>query len=905
MEQTSQERLLREMGPGAAAIGEVFSEIRQEFPDLAPPPELEPEQARFRLFESITTFLKNAARSQPLILVLDDLHWADRSSLLLLEFTAQRIRSLPLLVLGTYRDVELSMRHPLSQTLGNLVRERSYQKIQLRGFTPQDVEHFLEIAFGVKPSPGLVQAIHQQTEGNPLFVTEVVRLLGREGVEDEWSLATRIPEGIRDAIGRRMARLSDTCVQVLTTASVAGREFSFRLLESLRIAPEDMLLDVLEEALSAQFIEESPGEVGLYRFTHALIQEALAAELSHTRRVRLHARIAEALEGIYGVQAKAHATELAYHYGQAESLLGTEKLVRYSYLAGRQALASYAHDEALVHFQRGLEAKRQQSSSEILLVEAKGSRENMDAETADLTLGLGLSQIAILGLNRFREAVENLTCAFDYYIGTGDLSQALAIAQHPFPYWARQLPEVIRLIERTLAIVPPDSPQAGRLWSFYGQVLGVDRGDYAGAQEAFRRALAIAHQEEDATLKVRTLAWSAMTDCFHLRFTESLEKSLTAITLAQQGHDLQTEVDAYHWASVAMIITGDIAGANLKAAAGLNLAERIHDRQRLASLLWVNAGASQVRGEWEAGRNLSDRGLETWHQDPRLLGHRTVLEHQVGNFREGDHYLRQLVEVANITKSEPKAEHAILAMEIPLIARITGELKMGDICEDLTRALLSSPSTSPLVALIARIGMALLAVHREDAEEARRQYTALESILPGIIMVELSGDRLLGLLSHTKGDLDRATAHFEDALGFCRNSGCRPELAWTCFDYARVVLRRDATGDRIKALALLEESLSISDDLGMGPLTERAVALKQEVESQPPVAPTYPDGLTQREVEVLMLIAQGKSNREIADELIISPNTVISHVSNIFNKISVANRTEAATYANRHGLLSW
>ncbi|HZA23469.1 MAG TPA: AAA family ATPase, partial [Dehalococcoidia bacterium] len=139
---------------GAAALGEVFSEIRQEFPDLAPLTELEPEQARFRLFESITTFLKNAARSQPLLLVLDDLHWSDRSSLLLLEFIAHRIHSLPLLVLGTYRDVELSMRHPLSQTLGNLVREQSYQKIQLRGFTPQDVERFLEIAVGVKPSPG-------------------------------------------------------------------------------------------------------------------------------------------------------------------------------------------------------------------------------------------------------------------------------------------------------------------------------------------------------------------------------------------------------------------------------------------------------------------------------------------------------------------------------------------------------------------------------------------------------------------------------------------------------------------------------------------------------------------------------------------------------------------------------
>ena len=373
IEQTSQEQLLREMGLGAAALGEVFSEIRQEFPDLAPLTELEPEQARFRLFESITTFLKNAARSQPLLLVLDDLHWSDRSSLLLLEFIAHRIHSLPLLVLGTYRDVELSMRHPLSQTLGNLVREQSYQKIQLRGFTPQDVERFLEIAVGVKPSPGWVQAIHHQTEGNPLFVTEVVRLLGREGVEDERRLATRIPEGIRDAIGRRMARLSDSCAQILTTASVAGREFSFKLLEALRMAPEDKLLDVLEEALSAQFIEESPGEVGLYRFTHALIQETLAAELSQTRRVRLHAQIADTLEGLYGRQAEVHAAELAYHYGQAEAVLGAEKLVRYSCLAGRQALASYAHDEALAHFQRGLEAKRQQFSPRILSVDAMGS----------------------------------------------------------------------------------------------------------------------------------------------------------------------------------------------------------------------------------------------------------------------------------------------------------------------------------------------------------------------------------------------------------------------------------------------------------------------------------------------------------------------------------------------------
>ena len=130
-------------------------------------------------------------------------------------------------------------------------------------------------------------------------------------------------------------------------------------------------------------------------------------------------------------------------------------------------------------------------------------------------------------------------------------------------------------------------------------------------------------------------------------------------------------------------------------------------------------------------------------------------------------------------------------------------------------------------------------------------------------------------------------------------------MAWTCFDYAKVLFRRNVAGDRAVALDLLEESLNISSELGMGPLTEQVVTLKQQVESQPPPTLTYLDGLTHREVEVLVLLALGKSNREIAEELIISPNTVITHVSNIFNKIGVTNRTEAATYANRHGLLSW
>jgi DNA-binding CsgD family transcriptional regulator len=157
------------------------------------------------------------------------------------------------------------------------------------------------------------------------------------------------------------------------------------------------------------------------------------------------------------------------------------------------------------------------------------------------------------------------------------------------------------------------------------------------------------------------------------------------------------------------------------------------------------------------------------------------------------------------------------------------------------------------------------------------------------------------------GNLDRAVEHFEDAVAFCRKGGYRPTLAWSCYDYADLLLSRNGPSDRQQARFLLDEVLSISSELGMRPLMERVVALKDKVESQPrrgnrPIAPTYPDGLTEREVEVLRRIAAGKTDREIAEELFISVRTVTTHVSNILNKTSTANRTEAATYTARHGL---
>ena len=219
-------------------------------PDLEQPPQLDPESARFRLFDSLTTFLKNAAQTQPLMLALDDLHWADKSSLLVLEFLVRELGASKLLVIGTYRDVELSRQHPLSGSLAQMSRESTFQRVLLRGLARSDTGRLIEGASGITPSQPLADVIYTQTEGNPFFIHEVANLLEQEGGIDgrQEGRGIRIPEGVKEAIGRRLNRLSEECNELLTLAAISGREFSYALLEGLTEHDDERLLALVEEA---------------------------------------------------------------------------------------------------------------------------------------------------------------------------------------------------------------------------------------------------------------------------------------------------------------------------------------------------------------------------------------------------------------------------------------------------------------------------------------------------------------------------------------------------------------------------------------------------------------------------------------------------------------------------------
>ena len=830
------EQLRSDMGSGAADIAEVVSDVKDRLPDLRPPPQAEsPEQARFRLFDSITTFLKTASQKRPLILVLDDLHWADQPSLSLLQFVARELGGGRLLLVGTYRDVELNRQHPLAETLGELTRERLFQRVILRGLTQQDVAHFIEMTSGNSAPAGLVEAVYSQTEGNPLFVTEVVRLLvqegqlgadpptasGQGGGTDSWTV--RIPEGVREVIGRRLNRLSQRCNETLAVASILGREFTLDQLKPLsEDTSEDRLFGVLEEALASRVIEELPQSVGRYQFTHALIQETLAGELSLTRKVRLHARIAESLEELYGTDGEAHAAELAHHFAEAEAVIGTEKLVRYSLLAGDKALTVRAYEDALAHFQRGLTAKG---------VALTGLEPAEDEQAAALFSGLGRAQMGTFVRANLQEATATFTRAFDYYLTAGESEQAVTTAL------AANIAGAMggALCERALTLVPPDSLYAGRLQA--SRIIPLSA-QYDKSQEAFDQALSIARQQKDTALEMQALVSAACVDHHNCRNVQSLERNQQAIALAPQVdlpiEETHARLDLYH----ALYATGDLEEATRQAEIMMASAERTRVLLWLVRAMVANQNVSSAKGDWRSARDFIEQGLAMSPEESPLLGSRTILEYQLGETDAGKAYMERLLDTipggwsnlpGEVTRTTSPV-YSVPAVVIPVAAYITGGLDKFDVVEGLAQSIFASPDALPDINYSARMGLALIAVQRGDMEAASELYGALQPILGTMSPQNCAGlavDRLLGLLSHTMGNLEQASAHFEDALAFCREAGFRPELAWTCCDYADALKERDGDGDRAKAMTLLEESLAIASELGMRPLMERVLSRRE------------------------------------------------------------------------------
>ncbi len=351
--------LRAKLGAAAPEVAKLIPEIETRLGPLTPNPPLPPNEERLRLFDNLAYFFQSLAATQGLLIVLDDLHWADQGTLSLLHYLLRRLRDARVLILAAYREVELDRTHPLSAALVDWNRERLATRLALGRLTVAETGAMLAALFGeANVSSELSDAIHRETEGNPFFIEEVAKSLVEQGeiyrVEAGWErkeiAELTIPQSIKDAIGRRLSRLSAGCTDVLHTAAALGKVFSFGELAAVGSVSEEQLLDALDEAGAAQLVRAEGGEA--FAFTHDKIREVLYEELNPIRQRRLHQRIGEGLEKIYAAAREAHVADIAHHFIQSGDL---QKGLTYSLEAAIQARRLFALEEALHYYLRAAE----------------------------------------------------------------------------------------------------------------------------------------------------------------------------------------------------------------------------------------------------------------------------------------------------------------------------------------------------------------------------------------------------------------------------------------------------------------------------------------------------------------------------------------------------------------------
>jgi DNA-binding CsgD family transcriptional regulator len=891
--------LRHEMGAGAADIAQVVPAVRDCLPGLPAPPPVEPEAARFRLFDSLAGFLRAIAGRRPLLLVLDDLHWADAPSLAMLKFAGRELEHGGPLVLGVYRHTEVDRGHPLVGTLADLTRGQHHRRLLLGGLDQREVANFVALVAGVAPSPELAVALHRETDGNPFFVTEVVRLLASQGRLGHAGagpavLAGGLPEGVKAVVAQRLGRLSDGCQRVLEVAAVLGRDFQLRVLQPASGLDPGRLLELLEEAEAARVVGAVPGGLGSWRFAHALVREVLYEGLPAARRVRLHGRVGEALEAVYAAAPGPHLAELAHHF--VEAAPGSQELVaraaRVATLAGRRALELLAWEEAADLFERALAALElaerpdQRERCELLLAlgEARMAASEVPAaraayqQAAQLAGRIGWPEaLARAGLGLGSEFTSGIVDPVE----VGLLEEALAaLGGADSPLRARVLARLARALLFT--------PQTQRRLALSEQAVQLARrlGDPATlAAVLYDRHQAIWGLDRAEVAAERLATATEVVD---------LAERLGDRAMALRGRGLRRND---------LLELGDLAGFDADLAAAEETAEglrQLHYRWQLplsratrALLVGRFAEAEEQAAQGLAiGRRAGDQAVEIYFAG--VVGPLRFMQGRFGETVElfGDLATRfPAFPVLRIALAAGLAEAGR-----PVEARAEIErLAVGDLAP-----VPQNPARSLSLALLA-----LAYYHLGDTTRAARVRELLEPYADRNIATARIGALYLGPAAYFLGLLDltldrpeQAVGRFEHAAALAGRMQARPMVAMSREGQARALLALDRPGDRQQAADLLEEVVATAGELGIHGLGERANTLLEEL-----AAPAWPAGLSGREVEVLRLIAAGCSNRAIAEALFISPNTVLHHVSSIFTKTGVANRAEAAAYAaTRHGL---
>jgi DNA-binding SARP family transcriptional activator len=817
------DRLRIELGHLASELGRLLPELA----GLGEPIQADLESERFALFEAIAALIEAMTREQPVLLILDDLHWAATPTLLLLRHLIRSQRPLGALVLCTYRQTELDPAQALAQLLADLHRDANVRLLNIRGLDESAIAVMVEAAIGHALNE-LVRVLEAQTAGNPFFLRELLAHLSESGMifpgGEQLSAALtaaqlEAPEVLRHVIGQRVARLSAPAVRALKVAAVAGATFSFVLLERV-LGERSGMLDALDEAVAAGLLTEA-GQ-GEYVFAHALVRQTIYGQLGSARRIRLHRQLGEALEALDSAQA--HVEALAHHFAQAAADGQGVKAADYALAAGRSATTRLGYEEAAAHYERGLHAltltgqPQEQRRCELLLAlgEARWDAGELDkatqacrqaAELADKlgdATALGHAALGFCGPHRF---------------------EAAAVVIRP----------VAGLLERALAALGEgDSGLRAQVMGRLAAYTDVEPRKRELAREALEMARRVADEATLADVLASTHRATLGPDALH----ESLAMAKELGRVADEIGDRRLRALAHGRLLDHLLELGDIDAVERELEALQRLAQTRGERYFTWMLAVFRANHAHLEGRLEDCETLAHDAL-----GHRFEGHDEVAAQifglQMFFVRREQGRLDELVEaIESFVAQYPqllgwRSVLAYIHATFERTAQAREELEAlarADFC-DLPRDRFWLSNMSTLSELVVVLG---------DAPRAQLLYKLLlpyadRCVVTFALLCQGSASRPLGQLATILSRYEDATRHFERALKMSAQIRSPLWMAHAQHDHARLLLLRNHPGDSSKALELLNDALTTAQKLKLKALADKARPLKLAAETGAPL----------------------------------------------------------------------
>src|SRR4051794_14061858 len=775
-----------ELGPELSELARLVPALRRHLPELREPIAEDGETRRYRLFEAVTRVLASVAAEAPTVLILDDLQWADTSTALLLGHMLQDIEANKLLIVGTVRESGGHRAEELTELISRLYRDPGFERIALEGLDATETRALVHAAAAREATGSFILKLQDGTEGNPFFIKETLRSLidvmgAASELEDDTLSRVPVPEGIRELIGTRLSRLGESAAQVLTPASVVGREFRLEVLEALIDEPVERIISALEEADDAGLVREVADDADRFVFSHALVRETLYEAKSASGRVRLPHRIAQALEALGPLATPA---ELAHHYVESRHLDREGKAVDYCEQAATAAMEALAYEEAKAHYAAALERLH-----------------NDPERRCALLIGLGTAAARMSDPDAVGAFMDAAAIAADH--GLPDLLARAAIGRFGgYAHAGMVDTEAIALLERALAAQgDQESPLVAQLMAKLANAL-----HFTGANERVdqlsARALEIAQRGDDPSALVAALE-SRHTGLVHSnRLQERLRIATALSDLAQEAGEPELKLLGHHWRTWDLLEMGQVAAARVETTQLMELAERLrrptyrHHAARW-EVLWAMVEDRNEEAPALIARAYEQaKAAQAAEADVEAAGQQFALAYRLG----------MLGNYAELLHAEFRANPQIV-VNLPAAAlaqMLAGNREAG--IEIFERVAADDFAVLPHDMLWLG-GICVLAQTCALIGDVPRARTLYEILLPhrernvmiGIAVCWGSPERFLGLLAETFGDPELAAQHFETAIARNDAGGIDSMYELVRRDYA-ALLERLGQPDRAAAL---------------------------------------------------------------------------------------------------------